>query len=45
MALVDGGDEGRFYRAEGYRVELLGEFAFGFFIAENSVGMAWMGTC
>ena len=45
MAPVDGGDKGIFDRDEGCRVELFGEFAFGCIIAENSVGLAWMGTC
>ena len=45
MAPVNGGDKGRFDGVEGFRVELFGEFAFGCVIAENSVGLAWMGTC
>ena len=45
VALVDGNDEGRFDRAEGCRVEVLGGFAFGVVIVENDVGLVWMGTC
>ena len=45
MALVDVGDEGRFYRAEGCHMEVLGKFAFGGVIAENAVGLAWMRMC
>ena len=45
VASVDGGDEGIFDRAEGCRMEVLGEFAFDCVIAENAVGLEWMGTC
>ena len=44
MALVDGGNEGRFDRAEGCRVELFGKLAFGGVIAKNAVGLVCMGT-
>ena len=45
MALVDGGNEGRFDGAEGGRVEVFGEFAFGGVTAKDTVGLVWMGTC
>ena len=45
MALVGGGDEGIFYGSEGCRVEVLGEFTFGGVIADNYVGLDWVGTC
>ena len=43
--MFDGGDEGIFDGAEGCRVEVLGEFAFGGVIAMNAVGLVWMGNC
>ena len=43
MASVDGGDEGRFDRAEGCCVEVFGKFAFGGVIAENALGLACIG--
>ena len=45
MASVDGCDEGIFDRNEGFQVEVLGEFSFGFVIAENAVGLVWIGAC
>ena len=44
MAFVDGGDEGRLDRTEGCCIEVLGEFAFGGIMAENSVGLDWIGA-
>ena len=45
MALVDGGDEGKFDIAEGCHMVLFGEYAFGGVIAKNSVVLVWMGMC
>ena len=45
MALVDGGDKGRFDGSEGCFGEVYGELGFVGFIADNTVGLAWMGTC
>ena len=45
MASVDGGDKYIFDGAEGFRVEVFGKFAFGCVIAENTISLAWMGTC
>ena len=45
MDPVNGGDEGIFYGAEGFSVELFGKFTFGCVISENAVGLEWMGTC
>ena len=42
MDFVDSGDEGRLDRAEGFCMELLGDFAFGGIIAENAVGLVWI---
>ena len=44
MAFVDGGDEGRLDGAEGCCMEVLGEFAFGGILAENAVGLVWIGA-
>ena len=45
MALVDGGDEGRFDGDEGCHLEVFGEFAFGGFIADNAFGLACIVMC
>ena len=45
VASVDGVDEGIFDGAEGFSVEVFGEFTFGCVISENAVGLEWMGTC
>ena len=45
MAPVDGVNKWIFDGDEGCRVEVFGEFAFSCVIAENAVGLAWMGTC
>ena len=42
MAFVDGVDEGRLYGDGGCSMEVLGEFAFGAIMAENSVGIVWI---
>ena len=44
VAFVDGGDEGILYRSEGCCKEVLGEFAFGGIMAENSVGLVRIGA-
>ena len=44
MAFVDGGDRGGFDRAEGCYVEVLGKFKFGGIMAENTVGLVWIGA-
>ena len=45
MSSVDGGNEYRFDRAEGCRMEVFGEFVFVGVIAKNAVGLVSMGTC
>ena len=42
MAFVDGGNEGGLDRAEGCSVKLLGKFAIGNVMTENSVFLVWM---
>ena len=44
MAVVDGGDEGELYRAEGCSVKLLSKFAIGDVVADNSVCFVRMGA-
>ena len=45
MATFDGEDEGGFDGAEGCRMKVFIEFAFGGVIAKNDVGLVWKGMC
>ena len=44
VAFVDFGNEGRLDEYEGFCVEVLGEFVFGNIMAENAVGLVWIGA-
>ena len=43
MAFVDGGNEDVLDGYEGLCVELLGKFFLGGIMAENAVGLVWIG--
>ena len=43
MAVVDGGKEGGLDGDEGCSVKILGNFAFGNVLAEDSVCLVWVG--
>ena len=44
MVVVDGGDEGILDGVEGCCVKVLGKFALGGVMAEDTVCLVWMGS-
>ena len=44
MAFVDGGNEGGLDRAKGCSMKVLGKFAIGDVMAENSIFLVWIGA-
>ena len=44
MEFVDGIYEGRLDGSEGCCMEVLGKFAFGGIMVENTVGLVWIGA-